>query len=104
MSSDSPSPSKTQFAPSEPLAERMTHMLVAMATELAVTHERVDTLERALAKVGVLEPDNLANPALDAEADKARRQWRESFLDRIFEHLQAEIATAQHSSSQGGSE
>lgn len=104
MSSDSPSPGKTQFAPSEPLAERLTHMLVAMATELAVTHERVDTLERALAKAGALEPHNPENPDLDAEADEARRQWRESFLDRIFEHLQAEITTAQHSNSLGGPE
>ena len=46
MSSDRASMEIARFAPDEPLAERLVHLFVAMATELAATHERVDTLDR----------------------------------------------------------
>ncbi|MFK7958595.1 MAG: hypothetical protein AB8B96_21060 [Lysobacterales bacterium] len=90
-------PNRAQFAPAEPLAERLTHMLLALATELATTRERVDTLEKMLDADGVLKSDSVESFVLDPEAQEARMQRREQFLDRIFEHLQSEIDTAQHS-------
>jgi hypothetical protein len=104
MASQSPRANETQFAPSEPLAERLTHMLVAMATELATTRERVDTLERMLCDAGVLEPGGADTFTPDASAEESRRQRREQFLDRVFEHLQAEITAAKHSTAKGESE
>lgn len=83
-----------QFVPEEPLAERLLHMLVAMATELAATHERVDTLERLLTETGTLAADGVDNFVPDNSADSARKAWREQFLDRIFEQLQNEIDRA----------
>ena len=104
MSGNLPQAKNAVFAPSEPLAERLVHMVVSLATELAVTHERVDTLERMLGKAEILNPECLKNPDLDAEAEEARRLWRERFLDRIFQQLQSEIATAEKDSSSGGKE
>ena len=82
-----------QFAREEPLAERLTHMLIA------VTHERVDTLERLLHDAGVLDSGSVDAFAPDDEAESARRKWREHFLDKLFEHLDAEIAAAKESTS-----
>lgn len=89
------------FAESEPLAERLTHMLIAVAAELAVTHERVDTLERLLHDAGVIEPGSIDAFAPDEDAETARREWREHFLDKFFEHLSAEIAAAKHAAPDG---
>ena len=86
-----------RFAPEEPLAEQLLHMLVAMATELAATHERVDTLERMLADAGVLDTGKADAFEPDADAQAARREWREQFLDRMLEHLQGDIAAARAS-------
>jgi hypothetical protein len=86
-----------RFAPEEPLAEQLLHMLVALATELAATHERVDTLERMLAGAGVLEAGNADAFEPDTAAQVARQQWREQFLDRMLEHLQGDIAAARAS-------
>ncbi len=92
---------EAQFAESEPLAERLTHMLIAVATELAVTHERVDTLERLLHEAGVIEPGRIDSFAPDEDAETARREWRERFLDKLFEHLQAEIVAAKETGPAG---
>lgn len=90
---------EAQFAREEPLAERLTHMLIAVAAELAVTHERVDTLERLLRDAGVIEPGSIDEFVPDDEAESARREWREHFLDKLFEHLGAEIAAAKDSTA-----
>ena len=91
-----------RFAPGEPLAEQLLHMLVAMATELAATHERVDTLERMLADAGVLAAGSADAFEPDAAGQAARRQWREQFLDRMFEHLQGDIAAARAGAGDDG--
>ena len=84
-----------RFSESEPLAERLIHMFVGLATELAVTRERLDTLERLLAAQDVLARADVDAYQPDDAADAERKQWREEFLEQIFENLQAEIEAAE---------
>ncbi len=65
-------------------AERVLNVAMALAQELAVTRERIDTLERLLEAKGVLarsEFDHyLPNSAISAE----RSQTQEDYLARVF--------------------
>jgi len=83
-----------RFAPQEPLAEQLVHMLVAMATELATTRERLDSLERLLDEASVLKEGGVDSFRPGADDEAARQQWREQFLDRLFEQLQGDITAA----------
>jgi hypothetical protein len=78
------------FAPDEPVAERLTGLVTALATEFAVLHERVDTLERLLARQGSLAPDAIEAYTPDAAVEAERQAWRQRYLERIFAELQAE--------------
>lgn len=95
MSSERARKTVARFAPDEPLAERLVHLYVAMAGELAATRERVDTLERMLVDAGVVAAGGVDGYRPDARDQAARGQWREQFLDRAFEELLSEIAAAE---------
>jgi hypothetical protein len=82
------------FAPGEPVAERLAALFAALATEFAVLHERVDTLERVLAGHGAMPPDAIETYVPDAAAAAPRQAWRQQFLERVFAELQAEAEAA----------
>lgn len=82
------------FAPEEPVAERLAALFAALATEFAVLHERVDTLERILAGHGAMPADAIEAYVPDAAAEAARQAWRQQFLERVFAALQAEAGAA----------
>jgi hypothetical protein len=82
------------FAPAEPVAERLTGLFAALATEFAVLRERVDTLERVLAAHGAIPPDAVEAYLPDGAAEAARQAWRQQFLERVFAGLQAEADSA----------
>ena len=102
--SESPArPVNSAFAPREPLAERLLHMLVATAAELAVARERLDTLERYLVQAGTLPEDGLDSAQLAAQRPRATETealWREQFLDRLFSNLHSEIESARRDNNE----
>jgi hypothetical protein len=59
-------------------------MVMAMATEMAVLYERVDTMERVAAAKGVMLRDELEKYVPDAQVQAAREEWRQQFLRRMF--------------------
>jgi hypothetical protein len=59
-------------------------MVMAMATEMAVLYERIDTMERIAAEKGVVLRDELLRFRPDAAAQAEREGWRQQFLDRLF--------------------
>jgi predicted nucleic acid-binding Zn-ribbon protein len=70
--------------------ERLTNIVLALAQELAVTRERLDTIERLVEKSGVLTRQEIEtfNPT-KAEADE-RGAWTQEYLARIFRVIQQE--------------
>lgn len=71
-------------------SERLLNILLAVVQELAVTRERLDTLERILARNGALNLEAIdAFAPTKSEAD-ARGRWTQEYLARVFRILQQE--------------
>jgi hypothetical protein len=69
---------------SDPAVDKLHGMMMAMATEMAVLYERIDTLERVAAAKGVMLAEELARFAPDESVQAAREAWRQRFLERLF--------------------
>jgi hypothetical protein len=68
----------------DPAIDQLHGMMMAMATEMAVLFERIDTMERIAASKGVMLRDELERFRPDADAQAEREQWRQQFLQRLF--------------------
>jgi len=64
--------------------DRVHGMIMAMATEMAVLYQRIDTMERVAANKGIMLREELESFLPDAVAEGERERWRQKFLDRIF--------------------
>lgn len=62
-------------------------MIAALASELAVARERIDTLERLLAQGGVLEAGAVESFAPDPAAQAAREGLRKRLIAKVFQPL-----------------
>lgn len=80
--------------PQEPVAERLVKIVTALATEVAVLRERLDTLEKLAEKNGLVTAAEIEDFAPDPAMEQARQQWRQAYLERIFADLRAEVAAA----------
>ncbi len=83
-----PSP---QFFPGEPAAEQLLSMVLALATELSVIRERLDTAEQLAASRGLDLRAEIENyqPTL---GDRERREaWRVQFLQRLLRGVTDEV-------------
>ena len=80
-------------------SERLMSILLAVAGELAVTRERMDTIERLLAKKGVLDTDEIERFEPDASASEERALQHQEYIARILRIVQQEkeaIAEERH--------
>ena len=64
--------------------DRLHGMMMAMATEMAVLYQRIDTMERVAAEKGVILREDLERHVADAATESERELWRQKFLDRLF--------------------
>lgn len=64
--------------------DRLHGMMMAMATEMAVLYQRIDTMERVAAKKGVILREELEAFTPDQAIESEREIWRQKFLDRLF--------------------
>lgn len=79
----------------DPDVDRLLSIVWAMAGELAVTRERLDTVERLLARRELL--DRAAIDAFRPTADEARErgQWHLEYISRLLRVLQQEVEALQ---------
>ncbi len=75
----------------DPAVERVLSITMAVATELAVARERIDTLERLLVQRGVLQPQDIETFVPDAEAAAARDAWGREFIARILRIVEQDV-------------
>jgi hypothetical protein len=66
---------------------RLLAMVAALASELAVTRERLDTVERLAESAGLLSRREIEEFAPTAEQAKERDGLRRRLIDRIFRPL-----------------
>lgn len=67
--------------------ENLLSITLALATELAVTRERLDTVERRLAETGTVERESIEQYQPDDTVAAERNALHEDYLARIFRVL-----------------
>ena len=78
----------------DPNIDRVLGMVVSLAGEVAVTGERLDTLERVLAAKGLVLAEELAAFEPDAAAVAERFRWHQAFVERLLRVLTQEFEKA----------
>ncbi|MDG5496628.1 hypothetical protein [Niveispirillum sp. BGYR6] len=70
--------------------ERLLTITMALATELSVTRQRLDTLERLLAAKGMVARDEVETFTPTKAEAAERGLWQQEFLTRILRVVQQE--------------
>jgi hypothetical protein len=77
-------------------------MIMVLANELAVLHDRLDSAERVMAASGVDLAAGIESLTLGQEALEAREAWRQDFLDRLFYLMRKDAAEAARAETAAG--
>lgn len=75
----------------DPAVERVMAIAMALAGELSVTRERLDTLERVLAAQGLIAPDAVERYEPDAAAQAARHAMGRDYLSRVLRIIDQDV-------------
>ncbi len=67
--------------------EKLLGITLSLATELAVTRERLDTVERLLERAGLVDQESVERFTPDDAEAAARNRLHEDYLARIFRVL-----------------
>jgi len=70
--------------------ERLTNIVMALAQEVSVMRERLDTVERLLERKGSITRDDIENFEPSKLEAEERGAWTQEFLARILRILQQE--------------
>ena len=68
----------------DPHVDKLYAIVMALAGEVSVLRERLDTAERLLAARGVLTSWDIEEHHLDETALAEREKWRAEFLERLL--------------------
>lgn len=79
----------------DPAVERVLAITMAVAQELAVTRERLDTVERLLERHGLFERAEIERFEPTAEQASERSLWLQEYLVRTLRILQQEAEAAE---------
>jgi uncharacterized protein YnzC (UPF0291/DUF896 family) len=74
--------------------ERLTNIVLVLAQELSVVHERADTLERLLEASGVVTRAQIEAFTPTKTEAQERGAWTQEYLARVFRVLQQEREAA----------
>jgi hypothetical protein len=80
----------------DPAVERVLNITMAVAGELAVMRERMDTLERLLADKGLLDQSAIEAYVPDEAAGAERQQWHAEYIARVLRIVQQELEAMAH--------
>lgn len=75
----------------DPAVERVLNISMAIAADLAVLHERLDTIERLLEAKGHLSRQEIEVYVPDDAAAEERQTWHARFSARILRIVQQEV-------------
>jgi hypothetical protein len=83
----------------DPAVERVLSITMAVATELAVTRERLDTVERLLEDGVPVTKANIDSYNPNDDAAKERQQWHADYIARILRIIHQELEALENDSS-----
>lgn len=75
----------------DPAVERVLAIVMAVTQELAVTRERLDTIERLLEKNGALKRADIDTYTPDQTAANERAEWSSAYISRVLRIVQQEM-------------
>jgi len=93
LSSAKPAGKRPYFM--DPSVERVLNILMATVQELAVTRERLDTIERLLEAKGLLARAEIETFAPTRDQAAERGLWMQEYLNRVLRTLQQEAEALQ---------
>lgn len=85
----------------DPAADKLLAMLMALAGEVSVMRDRLDTVERLAQERGVFRPEDIEAYRPPDEVLAARATRREEFLNEITRIIQAELEGLQSHDDRG---
>ena len=77
-------------------------MIMVLANEMAVLHDRMESAERVMAANGVDLAAGIEALVLDQAALETREAWRQDFLDRLFYLMRKDAAEAARAETAAG--
>lgn len=75
----------------DPATERVLSIAMALAGELSVARERIDTLERLLEQHGVIQRSEIESFVPDAAAQTERTAWGREYIARILRIVDQDV-------------
>jgi len=75
----------------DPNVDRVVAMVMGLAGEVSVLHDRVDTIERLLEARGALARDAIEAYVPDEAVAAERAAWREQFLAEVLRIVETEV-------------
>lgn len=78
----------------DPAVDSLTAMVLALAGEVAVLRERLDTIERLIERRGGPTRAEIEAYAPPPEIDADREAWRAKFLERVLRSVEARLEEA----------
>jgi len=67
--------------------DRLLTMIMTLASEVSVLHDRLDTLERLAQEKGILSLEDIEAYQPDEQTQQQREQWRQAYLERLLGDL-----------------
>jgi hypothetical protein len=80
----------------DPAIDNVHGMVMALAAEVAVIHDRLDTVERISEAKGIMLTEEIEKFEPDGETLAAREQWRQQLLKRMFYLLREQANDLTH--------
>ncbi|WP_413163322.1 hypothetical protein ACL6C3_28625 [Capilliphycus salinus ALCB114379] len=75
----------------DPQQDKLLGIILALAGEVSVLRERLDTLEKLLETKGILSPAEIETYQPDEKTSEQREQWRTEYISRLLRILEEEI-------------
>lgn len=75
----------------DPQVDKLLAMVIALAGEVSVLRERLDTLERLLETKDIVSISTIEAYQPDEQVEKERSQWRQEYIARVMRVLQDEL-------------
>ncbi len=83
----------------DPENDKLLAVIMAMAGELSVLRERVDTIERLASAKGLITSTEIENYRPDENVAAARDKWRAEYLERILRIVRHELESVEKGES-----
>lgn len=75
----------------DPQQDKLLGIILALAGEVSVLRERLDTLEKLLETKGILSPAEIETYQPDEKTSEQREQWRTEYISRLLRILEEDI-------------